>query len=160
MEYNSPLEIDRMAENNTSTPVNAREAIASIKGPMSNEELMKRFKITPLGFTDLLRQLLKHKLISEADLERRGIHVTYRKKQAQAREARYAPQMVASISYEEDEGFLDTVTLTDILTFKPEAEPPRKKEPIEKPRQPEKEKPDEPEKKSRFRITGFFKKPR
>lgn len=149
-----------MAEQDTSTPVNAREAIAGIKGPMSNEELMERFKITPLGFTDLLRQLLKHNLISEADLERRGIRVTYRKKKTEAREARQAPQMIASMSYEEDEGFLDTVTLTDILTFKPDAEPPTKKKQAEKPRPPKKDQPEEPEKKSRFRISGFFKKSR
>jgi hypothetical protein len=160
MEYNRLLEINGMAEKDASTPVNAREAVAGIKGPMSNEELMKRFKITSLGFTDLLRQLLKHNLISEADLERRGIRVTYRKKKAEAHEAHQAPQMVASTSYEEDEGFLDTVTLTDILTFKPDAEPPRTKERVEKSRPPKKDQPEEPEKKSRFRISGFFKKSR
>jgi hypothetical protein len=127
---------------------------------MSNEELMRRFKITPLGLTDLLKQLLKHKLISEADLERRGIRVTYRKKKEQTREKPQAPQLVASMSYEEDEGFLDTVTLTDILTFKPEVTPPKKKERVEKHHRQPKAPPNEPQKKSRFSITGLFKKAR
>ena len=139
---------------NRSTPVDAKEAIACIKGPMSNEELMERFKITPLGFTDLLTQLLKHKLISEEDLERRDIRVTYREEKGEA------PQMVADTSDLEDEGFLDTATLTDILTFKPDTEPPREQERPEKPRQQVEEEPDQSEKKSRFSISGLFRKSR
>lgn len=154
MEYNSFSEISGMAANERSTPVDAREAIKCIKGPMSNEEVMERFKISPLGFTDLLTQLLKYKLISEEDLERRGIRVTYRKKRADV------PQMVATTSYEEEEGFLDTATLTDILTFKPDAEPPAKKERTRKPRPPVEEEPDEPAKKSRFSFSGLFRKSR
>lgn len=143
-----------MTAKDRSTPVDAKEAIACIKGPMSNEELMERFKITPLGFTDLLTQLLKHKLISEEDLERRDIRVTYREEKGEA------PQMVADTSDLEDEGFLDTATLTDILTFKPDTEPPREKERPEKPRQPVEEEPDQSEKKSRFSISGLFRKSR
>ncbi|MEJ2717881.1 MAG: hypothetical protein P8182_12185 [Deltaproteobacteria bacterium] len=145
-----------MAANDRSTPVDAKEAIACVKGPMSNEEIMARFKISPLGYMDLLTQLLKHKLISEDDLARRGIRVSYRPRKAEPE----APQMVADTSDLEDESFLDTATLTDILTFKPDTEPPPPKQPAPKPRQPVEEEPNESKKKGRFRLSGFFRKSR
>lgn len=144
-----------MADTTTSRVLSAKEAVETIRGPLSNARVMEQFKITPQGFADLIKQLFEKKLITEDDLNRRGIRFKIVKKQDQ-------PQIVPpppSEPTEETEEFLDTITLTELLTFKPSDDQPNHKEqkPTEIP-PPEEEPEDLTEKKSRFSITGFFKK--
>ena len=149
-----------MTETTTSRDLGAKEAIESVRGPLSNGQIMELFKISPQGFADLMKQLFEKKLITEDDLKRRGIRFKVVKKQA-------PPQIIpppplapmAPAPKEDTEEFLDTVTLTDMLTFKvPDEQPAQKKqEPTEIP-PPEEEAEELSEKKSRFSITGFFKK--
>ena len=144
-----------MTETTTSRELGAKEAIEAIRGPLSNGEIMEQFKISPQGFADLVKQLFEKKLISEDDLKRRGIRFKVVKKQA-------PPQIIPpppSAHKEDTEEFLDTITLTDMLTFKDPDEPPaqEKQEPTEI-TSPEEEAEELSEKKSRFSITGFFKK--
>ncbi len=154
MRYNASEAIS-MAETTTSRELGAKEAIEGIRGPLSNRQLMEKFKISPQGFADLIKQLFEKKLITENDLSRRGIRFKIIKKQA-------PPQTIPLPSPnpdEETEEFLDTVTLTDMLTFKSPDEPPVEStdEPTEIP-PPEEVAEELSEKKSRFSITGFFKK--
>ena len=104
--------------------VSARDAVEAIRGPLTNAELLEKFKITPKGFADLLRQLLAHKLITEEDLNQRGIRFKLVKKEPEIP----TPSLLPPPPDEMDEEFLDTVTLTELLTFKPdEPTTPRKK---------------------------------
>ncbi|MCA1961935.1 MAG: hypothetical protein LDL33_14215 [Desulfomonile sp.] len=96
-------------------PINAKEALECIRSRMSNAEVMERFKITTKGYADLLKQLFRKKLITEEDLKRRGISFTYTTKQ----EPKPAPAVIAPPPPSEDEEFLDTAALTDLLSFKP-----------------------------------------
>ncbi len=149
-----------MTKTTTSRELGAKEAIEGIRGPLSNGELMEKFKISPQGFADLIKQLFEKKLVTEDDLSRRGIRFKVVKKLA-------PPQIVPppppepKEETEETEEFLDTITLTDMLTFKAPDEPPvggkSKEEPTEIP-PPEEVAEELSEKKSRFSITGFFKK--
>lgn len=116
---------------------------------------MEKFKISPQGFADLIKQLFERRLITEEDLSRRGIRFKIVKKQA-------PPQIIPPPPREpteDTEEFLDTITLTELLTFKTPNEPP-----VQKKQKPEEIPPPEEvaeslsEKKSRFSITGFFKK--
>src|SRR5208283_1086413 len=68
------------------------------------------------GFSDLLRQLLACKLITEEDLNKRGVRFKLIKKDPEIP----APALLPPPPDEMDEEFLDTVTLTELLTFKPE----------------------------------------
>ncbi len=153
-----------MTETTTSRDLGAKEAIESVRGPLSNGQIMELFKISPQGFADLMKQLFEKKLITEDDLKRRGIRFKVVKKQAPPQIipppplAPMAP-MAPKAPKEDTEEFLDTVTLTDMLTFKvPDEQPAQKKrEPREIP-PPEEEAGELSEKKSRFSITGFFKK--
>jgi len=144
-----------MTETTTSRELGAKQAVESIRGPLSNGQIMEQFKISPQGFADLIKQLFEKKLITEDDLKRRGIRFKVLKKQA-------PPQIIPPppLAHKEDtEEFLDTITLTDMLTFKvPGEQPVQEKEgPREIP--PLEEEAEElSEKKSRFSITGFFKK--
>jgi len=154
MRYNASEAIG-MAGTTTSRTLSAKEAVESIRGPLSNAQLMERFKITPQGFADLIKQLFEKKLVTEDDLNRRGIRFKIVKKQA-------PPQIIPPSPpepTEHTEEFLDTITLTELLTFKPPSETPtkRKQEPTEIP-PPEEEAEEMSEKKSRFSLTGFFKK--
>ncbi len=169
MLYNASEAIS-MAETTTSRELGAKEAIEGIRSPLSNGQLMEKFKISPQGFADLIKQLFENKLITENDLSRRGIRFKIIKKQApqetiappSPNPAGETAQTIAPPSPnpdEETEEFLDTVTLTDMLTFKNLDEPP-----VESTDEPTEIPPPEPvaeelsEKKSRFSITGFFKK--
>ena len=96
--------------------VSARDAVEAIRGPLTNAQILEKFKISPAGFGDLLRQLLAHKLITEEDLNQRGIRFKVAKKEAEIP----TPSLLPPPPDETDEEFLDTVTLTELLTFKPE----------------------------------------
>jgi hypothetical protein len=138
--------------------VSARDAVEAIRGPMTNAQILEKFKISPAGFGDLLRQLVAHNLLTEEDLNRRGIRFKVIKKEAQI-PAIPTPAILPPPPNETDEEFLDTVTLTELLTFKPgESTPPRKKSDEESHVEISKVEPDEEDKKSRFSLGGFFKK--
>jgi len=157
MRYNAHEAIG-MTEKTTSRDLGAKEAIESIRGPLSNGQIMEQFKISPQGFADLVKQLFEKKLISEDDLKRRGIRFKVVKKQAPP-QIIPPPPLAPKAPKEDTEEFLDTVTLTDMLTFRvPDEQPAQKKqEPREIP-PPEEEAGELSEKKSRFSITGLFKK--
>ena len=137
--------------------VSARDAVAAIRGPMTNAEILKKFKISPAGFVDLLRQLLAHKLITEEDLNHRGIRFKAVKKEPQIPSIS-TPAILPPPPDETDEEFLDTVTLTELLTFKPDEPkiPGKKQEEKQQIEIPEVE--PEGEKKSKFSLGGLFKK--
>jgi hypothetical protein len=144
--------------------VSAREAIEAIRGPMSNAELMQKFMLKPQGFADLLRQLFLHKLITEEDLQKRGARYKPGKKEPEPAAAAPppppapAPVPVTAHMDDEDYSFLDTVTLTDLLTLKPlDAPPPLKKKPeVPAPTDEQEETPES--KKKKFRLGGLFRK--
>lgn len=154
-----------MVRPDSSRNVNAKEAIDLIRGSISNTELMEKFKISPKGFADLLRQLFEKKLISEEDLNRRGIRYKILKKEEDA-----APQLITVpappaakplSAVEHPEDFLDTVELTALLSsFNNSPTPAKKKEPpppvVEEPATKE----EVAEKKAKFSISGLFKKKR
>lgn len=150
-----------MAESQKSRDVSAKEAIACIRGPMTNAQVMEQFRITPSGFADLLKQLFMRKLISEEDLQRRGI----RFKVVKAESPQHGPEPIPLIPpepMEENEEFLNTVELTEMLSFKPQVPPKDEKEPQSPegaPPKPE-EDGDPSDKKGKFRIPGFFRKAR
>jgi hypothetical protein len=154
MRYNAAEAIG-MTETTTSRELGAKQAIESIRGPLSNGEIMEQFKISPQGFADLVKQLFEKKLITEGDLKRRGIRFKVVKKQA-------PPQIIPPpplAPTEDTEEFLDTITLTDMLTFKdPDEHPVQKRQKPTEIASPEEEAEESSEKKSRFSITGFFKK--
>jgi hypothetical protein len=149
-----------MAERETSRNLSAKVAVECLRSNMSNGELMQKFKISPSGFADLLRQLYEKKLISEQDMARRGIRFKVTKKS-------HAPEQVAVTrpapvpSQEEPEEFLDTVSLTELLSSGV-SEPPQCEPTCEEVTEievPEDTKTDSPtSKKSRFNIGGLFKK--
>lgn len=104
-----------MAAKASSRDVSAKEALKCIRGSMSNTEIMERFKISSSGLGDMLKQLYLKKLITEDDLRRRGVKI----KVIQKTEADVSmPEMPPPAEAEEDQ-FLDTVTLIEILTVKP-----------------------------------------
>jgi hypothetical protein len=153
MRYNAHEAIG-MTATTTSRELGAKQAIEAIRGPLSNGQIMEQFKITPQGFADLVKQLFEKKLITEADLKRRGIRFKVLKKQA-------PPQIIPPpplAPSEETEEFLDTITLTDMLTFKDPNEPPAQEQQEPTEISPPEEEEELSEKKSRFSITGFFKK--
>lgn len=142
-----------MVDKSTSRELNARVAVESIRGPMTNAQIMDKFKITPQGFADLLKQLFQKKFISEEDLSRRGIKFKVVKPSSEAQQASiFPPPPVA-----QDEEFLDTVTLTELLSFKPPSPSATDKEPAEI-EPPEEPKVPSDEKKGKFSLTGLFKK--
>lgn len=149
-----------MAGRETSRNVSAKEAIEDIRGPMTNGELMEKFKITPAGYADLLKQLYMKKLISDDDLTRRGIRFRVVKPPAKEKPPEQVP-VIPPEPVQEDEGFLDTVELTELLSFKPH-EPPEKEAKEKKVEAPPvfEEEPESPEKKGKFSISGLFKKSR
>jgi hypothetical protein len=137
--------------------VSARDAVAAIRGPMTNAQILQKFRVSPAGFGDLVRQLLAHKLLTEEDLKRRGIRFKVVKKEAQI-PAIPTPAILPPPPDDNDEEFLDTVTLTELLTFKPEEPkiPGKKQEEKQQTEIPEVE--PEEEKKSKFSLGGLFKK--
>ena len=48
-----------MTETTTSRELGAKEAIEVIRRPPSNGQIMEQFKISPQGFADLVKQLLR-----------------------------------------------------------------------------------------------------
>jgi hypothetical protein len=149
-----------MAERQTSRDVSAREAVEAVRSELSNVELMERFKISAQGFADLLRQLFEKRLISEEDLAARGIRFRVVRKEVIPE----PPQVVSPQPIEHDEEFLDTVELTELLSFKPgqfesfpkKSEPP----PPPPPPPPADEEPKAPAKKGKFSLSKLFKKDR
>jgi acyl-coenzyme A synthetase/AMP-(fatty) acid ligase len=154
-----------MQEKGTMRDVSAREALACIRGGMSNADLMAKFKFNAQGYADLLRQLFQRKLITEEDLERRGIRFKVVKKKQEPAPAPRAPVVAAVVAptAADDEEFLDTMALTDLLTFKPtgETSPEVPKSKPAKSEVPDTDKDEEEavDKKKKFSISGFFKKP-
>ena len=122
---------------------------------------MQKFKLTPAGFADLLKQLFENKLITETDLAKRGIQFKVVRKQPAPVQAVVQPVTSPKPTHlpaDEDEGFLDTETLTDLLAFKtPEAAESKPKPPPEPPPE-EKDESTPLQKKSRFSFSGLFKK--
>lgn len=123
----------------SSRDVSAKEALECIRGPMTNAQIMERFKITPAGYADLLRQLFVKKLISEEDLLRRGIQFKVVEPPVAGRPGVPVP-VIPRESYDNDDEFLDTVELTELLSFKPrvpkikpDSEEESQREPTEKP---------------------------
>ena len=145
-----------MTEENKTRDVNARDAIEGIRGPLTNAQLLEKFRITPAGFADLLRQLFIRKLITEEDLNKRGIRFKIVKKEPQIP----TPVLLPPPPSEIDDEFLDTVTLTEMLTFKlPESDVPGKKV-AEEPAPKTLDNESANEKKGRFTLGGLFKKGR
>lgn len=139
--------------------VSAREAIDAIRGPLSNAELMQRFKLSPQGFADLLKQLFMHKLITEEDLQKRGARYKPGKKEPEPSPAAVLPPPPPPrppLLDDDEYAFLDTVTLTDLLTLKPLEPPPPLQKKAEPPPPGEEETPES--KKKKFRLGGLFKK--
>jgi len=148
-----------MTETETSRNVSARQAVEDVRGPMTNGELMEKYKITAAGYADLLKQLYAKKLITEDDLTRRGIRFKIVKPQVEEKRVEPIPVIPQQPwPDDEDEEFLDTVTLTELLAFKPQEAPPEKKKKESAP-PPAKEDADSKDKKGKFSITGLFKKP-
>jgi hypothetical protein len=152
----------------TSRDVSAKAAVDAIRGPLSNQELMERFKISPLGFADLLKQLFEKRLISRDDMIRRGIRFRVKKAQIEPEPvAVVAPPRVPAVAPAPSEGeeeFLDTVQLTELFTsFKPPP-PSESEEPAEQETVSPEGRPSDPHdrsgKKGKFSITGLFKKGR
>ncbi len=100
-----------MADKVRTRDVGAREALTCIRGEMSNAELMAKFKLNTQGYADLLRQLFERRLITVQDLERRGIQFKVLQKNQESAPTIYIPP--------DGEEFIDTTTLTELLTFKP-----------------------------------------
>jgi hypothetical protein len=143
--------------------VNARQAVDLIRSSLPNGELMERFKISAKGFGDLLKQLFEKKLISEEDLTRRGIRFKVLKKDqiaAPKPPSAPAPQSIQPAPrHDDEEEFLDTVALTELLSFKPMEPPPPKKKKVEEEIPPAEEiRIETSDKKSRFSISSIFKK--
>jgi hypothetical protein len=149
MGYNV-IEDKIMADKETSRDVSARDAVEAIRSSQSNTEIMKRFRISAQGFADLLRQLFERGLIAEEDLSSRGIRFRVVKKELIAATA----QIQGPPPVEEQEDFLDTVELTELLSFKEFSAKPAKKPAAKK----EQEAPAA--KKGRFPFSGLFKKGR
>lgn len=166
-----------MAEPQSSRNVSAREAVECIRGPLSNADLMEKFKISPSGYADLLRQLFVRKLITEEDMARRGIRFKVVKRESEQQDLEdvgsVTQETVPEIAAEQlpvlapaprpdDDEFLDTVSLTELLSFKPPSPPQQAPPPPRKKSEKTEEAKDEDssEKKGRFSITGFFKKSR
>ena len=142
----------------SSRDVNVREALASIRSTMTNAEVMEKFKITPAGFADLLKQLFTHKLISEEDLVRRGIQFRVVTPPAVQEPPQPIP-LVPHDAYHEGEEFLDTVELTELLSFKSaeQSKGEEEAEPDERPEEPDQNRPERT-KKGKFGIGSLFKK--
>lgn len=151
-----------MAGKDSSRSLGAREAVEAIRGPLTNSEIMEKFKITPLGFADLLKQLFAKKLISEEDLNRRGIRFKIVKQpntQPDMQPDMQQPSMLPPPPVRDhDDEFLDTVTLTELLSFKPQKQTayPAKETEIPLPDESPEDKP--PEKKGKFSLSDLFKK--
>lgn len=52
-------------------PINAKEAVRSIRTGMTDEELMEKYKLTALGLRDLFDQLVKSGVMSQYEIDSR-----------------------------------------------------------------------------------------
>ncbi len=147
-----------MAETEASRNLSAKVAVECLRSNMSNGELMQKFRISPSGFADLLRQLFEKKLISEQDMARRGIKFKITKKTQAPEEVSVVRPPTVQRQEEPEEEFLDTVSLTELLSSGASEPVPSCEEEneIEPPEETKTETPSE--RKSRFSITGLFKK--
>ncbi len=144
-----------MSGRESSRNVNAKEALECIRGSMSNADIMEKFRISPMGYADLLKQLYLKKLVSEEDMVRRGIRFKVAKPQSEPEKPREEEPVIPPQTAQYGEEFLDTVELTELLSFKTPESPKEVKELEEIPSPGEGE-----EKKGRFSISGIFKKAR
>lgn len=154
-----------MTTDDRSRNVNAKQAVELIRGSTPNGELMERFKISAKGFGDLLKQLFEKKLITEEDLNRRGIRFKVMKKDAiaaaPAQPSSPVPSPVKPLPtprQDEEEEFLDTLALTELLSFKPQEAPPKAKKVEEEIPPAEEIRIETSDKKSRFSISSIFKR--
>jgi hypothetical protein len=157
MGYNV-IEDNTMVDKETSRDVRARDAVEAIRSGQSNTEIMKRFRISAQGFADLLRQLFERGLISEEDLSSRGIRFRVVKKELIAATS----QIHEPPPIEEPEDFLDTVELTELLSFKEFSGKPEKKhvQPVVVKQEEEASAREPAAKKGRFPFASLFKKDR
>jgi hypothetical protein len=146
----------------TRRDVSAREAIECIRGSMTNGEVMERFKISLAGYADLLKQLFVRRLITEEDLNRRGIRVRAVTTQSAEEPPEQVPVPIKPAGHEDEyEEFLDTLTLTELLTFKPKFAPEEDEEPAgHKGAAPVEDNPAESDKKGGFTASGLHRKER
>ena len=144
-----------MTVNDKARRIRARDAVEAIRGPLTNAQILERFKITQKGFADLLRQLLTTKLITEEDLNQRGIRVKVIRKEAEITTPSLSPS-----PDETGEEFLDTVSLTEMLTVKSVAPKIPGKEVNEKHHAESARAEPGEDKKSKLRPGGLFKKRR
>ena len=126
---------------------------------MTNAEVMERFRISAAGYAHLLKQLFTLKLISEQDLERRGIQFRIVSPTAPEKPVERAPLLRPGAQDEDDE-LLSTMDLTKLLSFKPrertesETKPEPVREPIQKQEPPRVRKVE----KDKSGMSGLFRK--
>jgi hypothetical protein len=148
-----------MTTQQSSRDVNAKEAIECIRGTMTNAEVMERFRISAAGYAHLLKQLFTLKLISEQDLERRGIQFRILSATVPEKPVQRAPLRRVGAQDVGDE-LLDTMELTELLSFKPreqtksETKPEPVGEPIQKQEPPRARKVE----KDKSGMSGLFRK--
>jgi hypothetical protein len=144
-----------MPAKETSRELSAKQVLKCIRSGMSNADLMKTFKISPAGMADLLKQLFEAKLISEDDLRRRGVEFKIKKKEGSES---FKPIMSAPPPSDGDTEFVDTVTLTEMLTFTPPS--PKNNQTVEELDQILEQdlEDDTKEKKGKFTLGSIFKK--
>lgn len=151
-----------MAEKGSSRDVSARKAVEIIKGPATNSEVMGLFRISAAGFADLLRQLYEKKLITEDDLKKRGVRFKLKRKKVEpkpvAEKPKPLPELKPPPPRPDDEEFVDTVTLTEMLTFKDPSQVVPETEVQTAEIEPPDVEPDPKAKKGKFKITGLFKR--
>lgn len=117
-----------MTTRQSSRDVNAKEAIECIRGTMTNAEVMEKFRISAAGYAHLLKQLFTLKLISEQDLERRGIQFKIVNPTVPEKPVARAPLRRPGAQDEDDE-LLNTMELTELLSFKSKEQPKSEKKP-------------------------------
>jgi hypothetical protein len=104
-----------MPKQTTATPVSARLAVKYIRGSMTNAEIMKSFNISAKGFADLLTQLVMKNLLTQQDLEKRGIRFRIKKRKSRKKPPENVPAYLAS----NVETVMDIAVVTEVLTLKP-----------------------------------------
>ncbi len=93
--------------------VNVRKALGAVKSSATNSELKRAFGISDKGLEDLMIQLYDRELMTEDDLERRGVDVSTLRALKEL-----GAGLVPDETVPEEEApkqFLDTVCLTDLL---------------------------------------------
>jgi hypothetical protein len=157
-----------MGDNNQTKDVSAKAAVDCIRSEMSNAEVMKRFQINTKGYVDLLRQLILAKLITEDDLTRRGIRMKVLSPAQPPSSPKPIPiQQVVTTGpvtpADDGDQFLDTAALVDLLSFGGSGKRKSANSSSASAEELKEESKEEPEadvtpSKSRFSLTGLFKK--